>query len=370
VWSLRATSLGGVGLAEIENASEREVAHLLARTNTASFQIPSSSPLTNYIASTAVLIQAYWGAQLRFHGRVISYNRVANEDGRSLAVVAADPSWVFSRRLVGKAGGVGRVFGTPTDAGLMAKTLIDEANVERRTGVRTGALPYLAGSSGIYVSGPFKPLSEAIMDLSVGKFGFDWTVEPIPYDAATLSWGDWRAAPVIGTYREDAIFHYIEGGGGNMKGITDSVEKTTQANRVYHFTEFGPSASGVPTVSASDPTTIADDGLYEDLAQAQLYDTALRQNLVNSHVSLRKHPRRIVTFQPQDHDPLSTSNQVPVFGVDYDLGDVVRARAEDEHGVWFDGYFRVYGWTAKPTNEGLESGDLVLVDEGIGSPGV
>jgi hypothetical protein len=369
MWTLDATTLNGVQVAEIDNASEREVTHLLARTNTVSFQVPSSSPLTQYLASTKLLIRAWWGSTLRFNGQIISYNRVADGNQRSLSVVAADPSWVFAKRLIGKNGGAGRVFSPAQDAGLMAKTLIDEANAEWGTRVRTGVQPYLAGSSGVYVSGPFKPLSEAIMDLSVGKYGFDWTIVPTVYQPATATWADWRGVPVQGSYQTDTVFHYIEGGGGNMKSIKDSVEKTTQATRVYHFTEFGPDAAGVPTVSAQDNTAIADDGLYEDLAQAQLYDQTLRQNLVNSHVQLRKQPRRIVTFSPQDYDPNSPAG-VPVFGVDYGLGDVVRARAEDEHGLWFDGYFRVYGWTAKPTAEGLETGDLVLVDEGIGTPGV
>jgi hypothetical protein len=366
MWTFAVSSLEGNQFAEITNASDREIAHLLGRTQTLSFTLPSSSPLTPAVATTQVLIQAYWGSELRFNGRVISYNRTAQGSTRSMSVVAADPSWVFPKRLVGKTGASGRVFTPATDNGQIAKTLLDEANAEAPTHLRTGTLPYLGGSSSVYVSGPFKPLPESIADLSVGAYGFDWRVVPIEYTSG--AWADWYAAPVIGTFREDAVFHYVEGGGGNMKSITDSVEKTTQATRVYHFTEFGPDATGAPTVVASDPAAILDDGLYEDLAQAQLYDTGLRQSLVNEHVRVRKQPRRIITFEPQDHDPLNPGG-VPVFGTDYGLGDIVRARAEDEWGTWFDAYFRVYGWTAKPTAEGLETGDLLLVDEGYGTAG-
>jgi hypothetical protein len=184
--------------------------------------------------------------------------------------------------------------------------------------------------------------------------------------------GDWYAAPLIGKINYDDVFHYVEGGGGNMKGITDTVTKTTQANRVYHFLDLGIVTTDPPVITsatnAETARTIAEDGLYEDVATAQLFNGALRQSLVDSHVQLRQRPRRVITFQPQDYDP-SNPGSTPRFGIDYGLGDVVRARAEDEWGVWFDAYFRVYGWTSKPTAEGLETGDLLLVADGVGTAG-
>lgn len=361
------TTLGGVQIAEIDNAAEREVSDLLGRTNTVSFQVPSSGRWTSQLATTNVLIRAWFGSQLRFNGRVIGYNRVANSDGRSLAILAADPSWVFPLRRVGKNGGAGRVTTSLLDLGLVAKTILDEANADSDMHLRTGQQPYLSGSIGSYISGAFKPLSEVVADLATGVGGFDWTVKPMIWTDG--KWGDWSAVPIMGTRRDDVLFGYIEGGGGNMATITDSVSKTTQATRVYHYTELGAGAAGVPVVTSTPVSEATTDGLYEDVADAQLYELPLRTALVNAHVDVRKHPRRVITFEPQAYDPLSPGN-VPVFGVDYDLGDIVRARAEDEWGVWFDGWFRVHGWTARPSNEGLESGTLSLVDEGEGMAGV
>ncbi len=370
MWTLTASSLEGSTFAEIDNASDREITNLLGRTNTVGFTVPSSSPLTPYLASTNVIIDAYDGAYHSFRGRVISYNRVANQDGRSMAVVAADPSYVFPLRRVGKSQ-TGYVTNGVLDRGQIVKDLIDAANAERHTGVRTGVLPYLANSTARYASGAFKQLSEVVQDLGAGAYGFDWEITPNTVGDGVL--GDWHAASLFGAYNPDVIFHYVEGGGGNMKTITDSVSKLQQANRVYHFLDFGVVTTDSPVVtSATDAVTagiIAEDGLYEDVASAQLVDNDLRQSLVNAHVALRRYPRRVITFQPQDYDPTNPGT-VPRFGTDYFIGDIVRARAEDEHGVWFDAYFRVYGWTAKPSSEGTETGDLLLISDGVGTAGV
>jgi hypothetical protein len=369
-WTLAASSLGGSAVAEIDNADPREITQLLGRTNTVSFTVPSSSALTPHLASTNILIDAYDGAVHRFRGRVISYNRVVGDQGRSMAVVAADPSWVFPLRRIGKSV-AGYVSAGALDRGLIAKTLIDQTNAERHTGVRTGTQPYLAQSLVSYSSGPFKPLSVAVNDLSAGTYGFDWNILPVKGVDGVI--GDWIAAPLFGDYNPDVLFHYVEGGGGSMKAINDSVSKLQQANRVYHPLELGAGGAISPIItSATDASVqriINEDGLYEDVASEQLYDNALRQQLVDAHVQLRRVPKRTITFQPQDYNPLDPGG-VPRFGVDYNLGDIVRARAEDEWGVWFDAFFRVYGWTAKPSKEGLETGDLLLIADGVGQAGV
>ena len=88
---------------------------------------------------------------------------------------------------------------------------------------------------------------------------------------------------------------------------------------------------------------------------------------MDEHVALRRYPRRVITFQPQDYDPSSPGN-VPRFGVDYDLGDVVRARRTVGAVVRrLHAHLRLDG---RPTAEGLETGDLLLIDDGAAGTGM
>lgn len=359
-WSMELTTLTGAGIGEITTASEREFAFLLNRPNTATWQMPVHDELVNTLMSMQTLVKVYRGADLMMHLLVVGANRVATAESRTVSFTAADPLWLLQKRLAGKSA-TGTIYTTLTDRGQMAKEFIDAANVDEQTGIRTGSLPHLSGSTSTYASGPYKPVSEVLADLGLTAAGFDWEIVPIEYNAGKI--GDWHAAPILGITREDVKFEYGPGSGANIKAAVDTIDGNTMANKVYHIAEAGPDTPGAPVVSATNAASVATYGLREDLAQAALTDQNLRQKLVDEHVAVRKHPRRIVTFEPRDYDPTDPRN-VPVYGVDYLAGDLVQAYAADETGEWFDGYFRVYGWTAKPTAEGMETGDLLLVDEG------
>lgn len=362
MWSIEASSFGGVGIGEVDNAYDREFTFLLDRTNTVGFKLQSAHPLAPYLATMKVLIKLYFGRTLMFHGPVVSYTRSAEAADRSISVVAADPSWFFAKRLIGKTA-AGYVQPTITDRGQIWRTLLDAANVEGETGIRTGAENFLSGSTSTYSSGAYKPMQEALADLSTGVYGFDWEIKPIDWLGGKI--GDWHADPLLGVFREDVIFEYGHGSSSNIKSVTDTGDRSGQANKVYHISSTGPDAAGTPVAVQSDATAITNWGLMEDLAEADLIDNTLRQTLVDEHVRIRKNPRRIVVFTPNDFHPSDPGN-VPVFGSDYILGDMLRARAKDESGEWFDGLFRVYGYTSKPNETGIESGDILFQAEESG----
>jgi hypothetical protein len=129
---------------------------------------------------------------------------------------------------------------------------------------------------------------------------------------------------------------------------------------VYHYTSNGPDAPGFPTVSAIDSASISQFGLLEDLAQADLLDAGLRQQLVQEHVRIRAQPRQVITFVPGvASDPLA----IPLFGYDYDIGDTVEARAVYNGRTRFDAALRVWGATFTIDDNGVEKTTLTLADE-------
>lgn len=347
---------------EILNASDRQVSLPLNKIDTLSFKIRLDNPLSDQILSSNTYIKAYRDRVLRFIGPVISAEEASDNTSQSVTVNAAGAGWIFGRRLAGKSI-TGRQFTSLTDRAIICQTLIGEANAENPTGVwQTTARANGSASVITYDAGPYKPILDIINELSASYDGFDWRVLPaenFANGALTNAYFSWfYAQPVIGSHKPEAVFEY-GAGRNNVESYKRTVNRDTMANAVYHISPEAESGSA-PVITATDNASIATWRRLEDLVSADLTDASLRQQLCNEHIAVRKAPRQVIEFTPHI-DPQRTG-RLPEFGLDYDIGDWVRARAAYRGVVRFDGMFRVWGVNFSIDPNGLEKLTLVLVE--------
>lgn len=376
-WSFVLTDSHHRHVGEILNASERQVALPLNKLDTLSFKVRADNYLADTLLSCQGYIKAWRDGQIVYHGPIISAEESADANAATIAVNSAGSGWILTKRFAGKSS-TGTVFSTPTNRAQIVKQLIDTANTEGAawdalwpgaaagayTGISTSG-PMSAASEVTYVAGPFRPISEVVTELATTMDGFDWRILPLDnYSGGVVTSPDigrFLAQPLLGTDEPNAVFEWGTGL-NNIVSYTRTVSRETQANRVFHFTSSGPDAFGFPTVSAIDYQAISDWGLLEDLAQAELVDLDLRNALVQQHVSVRKYPRQVIQFVP--HIDPDRGGRVPQFGVDYTVGDSVRARAVYARAVRFDALMRVWGVQFEIDNNGVEKTTLTLADEG------
>lgn len=254
-------------------------------------------------------------AVLRFNGYAAPFTEDA-EDASTLSLIFRSP---FGR-LVGDGPGYGRFLvpgigvaadGTPlyyppsTDAGQIAKGLIDLANTDSFTGLATtGTIQASKNRERTYDVG--QNIGEAVSNLSTGLLdGFDF-VERFVEQGATLALFDVFAS--LGSDRPEVRFEY----GADTLSNVRSVQRTTQppVNVVY-----AAGANGLFSVR-SDSASIARFGkwpqyvtLTDVIEQTTLDDRA--QALIRPNAS------RTVTFSPEP-------TLAPLPWDDYFLGDTVR----------------------------------------------
>ena len=181
------------------------------------------------------------------------------------------------------------------------------------------AIPSVVPAGATYVAGwTYKPVAEAISELASTIDGFEWVIDPIEYDAGKV--GEFKTYGVLGTYQEHAAFEY-GGGRGNVKSYRSSRTRQTQANAAYSLPSGWPDNTGESEAFSSDTASAAKWLLVQDVVPGDL-TPALRQQLVEEHVQVRAEPRKLWSFDPILQ--LGIGCWVPVFGVDYDVGDLFR----------------------------------------------
>jgi hypothetical protein len=304
-WAFILTDHNYVPQGEILNATARKVALPLSKLTTASFQVRLDNPLAQQLMLTSGYIKCYRkaGAQpwtLRHVGPIISSEATGDKNNATIAVNSVGSGWELQKRQAGKSA-TGTIFSTATDRAQIWKSLIDTTNGDGETGVSTAGGTIGAASAITYTAGPYKSVYDCGVEVATAFDGFDWFLDPVDNFASGVVTGtklsSLRAAPVLGAQRAEAIFEWGSGR-NNIAQYTWTVDRSTMANKVFHNTTNGPDAPGFPTVSAIDASSIGTWGLLEDLANADLLDQGMRQNLVNEHVKVRKQPKQVIQFTP------------------------------------------------------------------------
>ncbi len=361
-WSLLLADLSGTTKGEINNASDRQVSFAFNRLNTGSFRVRLDHPLAEDLLQGDSLIKVYQRLSgsstpsIRMVAEIVSVEEVAGENNAgSLAVTYAEAGfWRLSHRLIGKSA-AGYTRGTavaPVTRGSIAQNVIETVNAERDTGVRIGTITDTASG---YV-GPwyYKPVSEAITELSATLDGFDFRFDPIEpvTDAAGLAVSRFRTAGAIGQSRPNTVFEFGTGK-RNIKGLKRQVSRDGLLTKGYHLPPGFPETSE-PVASTENTTAIAARGLHEALVTSDITVADLRAALVNEHVAIRKQPRQLITFEPTSYGS--------EFFADYEVGDVVVARARVGGSTRFNANFRIYGCDVSINDNGLATYSLTLIN--------
>ncbi len=357
------TDLQGNAFGEVTNAKSRTLVLPLSKPAAASFVITNTNPQIKNVLTRDCLLKVYDDSSvLRFHGPVVATETTPGEQGGiQAAVTAADPSFRLARRIVGKSANPAAITG---DKGDIARQIVAQANGVSDTGIN--ATTTNIGFSGTYTPGPYKYALNCINELADSLDGFNWAIVPQEYSAGKIGTFSavWRGNYTV---LSDILFEY----GGIRANIRDfNAQRSWNdiANVAYHIPDDGPAAA-LGVVSATNSASIAARGLYETIVDAtNIFDPALRAQLVSEVVGVRGDPRRVVSFTP-DFADTGRPGRVPVFGTDYNVGNGVRVRLNTSGGgdpsssAFVDGYLRIYGVTITIDSNGKTTYTPTTVDE-------
>ena len=359
-WALLLARLDGTTLGEIDNASDRELSFPLNRLATGQFTIRLDHPLAGELLEGDALIKVYQtteaGSSIRMVAEVVSVEEVADQSNPGTLAITFAEAGLFrlGQRLIGKSA-TGVSYGTalsPVDRGEIASQVIAAANADADTGVRVGTItPSANGFVGPWY---YKPVAEAIAELSATLDGYDFRFDPIEpvADASGLALSSFTAAGALGSVQPDSVFE-VGTGLRNIKSIQRQVSRSGLLTLGYHLPPGFPETSE-PVVSSQDLPATSARGLREGLVTSDLSVASLRSSLVQEHVQIRKRPRQLITFQPAGY--------AGGFNVDYTTGDVVVARAVVGGVIRFNGLFRIYEVAAEISDTGLATYSLTLIN--------
>lgn len=384
-WSFVVTDLLGVVQGEIQKATARKVTLPHLRLPTASCTVQLEDPLADTLANTDCLLKCYridpTGTKtLAFIGPVVTAEENGSSAGHSLAITAVGPFWRLTKRIIPQSklapGAQFGAPGTPVVLGQAAQDILYAVNQDNFTGISNNA--QTATTTGW--AGPWwnKNAGEAVAELAAGLNTFEFTVltsEPTSVGGV----GGWpqigmlKTAPTIGQSRPDAVFEYgttranvteykrIVSRDGLLTNAIISVQgwpNSVPLDSVgLPYTQLQRVGGGTTIFAPSAPTSadITARGLLEEVVDdAGVLDDATRAYMADYQIAVRKQPRELITFQP-------APNASPKPLIDYEVGDIVRARAVISGTLRFDALFRIWGISFDIDDNGNEVPSLDLV---------
>jgi hypothetical protein len=326
-WTWEITDAAFNPIGEILNAKERKLTLPLNKVNTASFKIRLDNPLAESLSTDLGYIKIHRNGLLLFYGPLISVQEVGEGDNSSMHITASGPEWIFSQRLAGKTfEGIKYTLEQKVTRAEGIRFLLRATNESSETHIDFETGPVSTTGFVAYESPPFKLISEVFNDLGNTAEGFDWAVHPLENISGngvfSQKIGRLEIVDVIGTKQDNAVFEWGTGR-NNISYFSRTLDRSTLLNRAYHIGPGGPDATGSPTETAQDASSIATYGLQEGVISASILNNELREKLVKENVEVRKNPRQTIIFQPSLDDE---TGRVPVLGKDFNVGDIVRAR--------------------------------------------
>lgn len=372
-WIFVITDLLGNQLGELTRADSRVVTFPLNRMPTASCVIPTDHALAPYLIDEnwEGLMKCYRNGVLRFVGPVVgSDDQWDSSVGvQRLAVTAAGPIWRLGFRLLGPTpyGWAQGSAAAPIDLGLIAHNMLDDANIGNTgfvasvanpfTGISKGTRPMTGmatGAAGLY---NFKPVADAIAELSAAVNGYDYEVamqEPFDIGNHWPEIGKLNIYNVLGTTKPNVNFEF-----GTTKANLTSYGRTLDRGQkaTLGYIQQPAASDHTGTLTAVDNATEATDGRFEALVDdgGTEWDT-LRQDIVNQNINIRKKARNIVSIQPRP-------NAVPSVFDDYIVGDIVHVTLVVNSRTLLNGNVRIWGVTFNIDKEDNETQTLQTIPQ-------
>jgi hypothetical protein len=376
-WRFVITDMSGntpAGTGMIINAGQKTFSYQKNAGKTATVVMNIDHPIASYMLNNDALMKVYRqtkvsGAWQRMMvGEVIQAEEAGQGDTAQVIAVAADPWWRIQRRVIGmgidSAGrGTGYTDGTAlslVDNSILVRNILNSINGVFNTGVQLGSVTN-CGTTGYL--GPLyaQNVGTIWQQLCNTLGGPDFEIVPIEPTGGAMP------ATIIGTMnivgagigqvRSNTAFEY-GCGRDNMSQYSRVVTKDGLCDQA-----FSP-PQGFPTVtSAGDTMIIGQDttaqnarGLFQDIVQGDLTSRVLRTVLANEYVTVRKQARQQITMTPTVDNPMD-------YNVDYQVGDIVTARAMVKNVYRFNGTVRIYGVTIALDENDAEAVTLNLVPQ-------
>jgi len=307
-WSFVLADRAGNNLAELSTASGRVLTFtrngVPEARMTISHEDDAAGLLLGELRNGIPLLRGYRNGTLRFHGYLAPFDETL-EETTALNLVFRGP---FGK-LIGDGQSPGRFTAadrrfTATDAGQIAKGLIDDANTAGETGISTaGSIEATKTRDRSY---QYANVGESIIALTRFLDGFDFEVVPTEYSAGKI--GTFTVYARQGSVQPNARFEYGPATLANVRSVTRQTQPPRNA-----VTVLGANST---TIVATDQSSIAKYGRWEWQASAtELVEVATLTDLAAALV--RPNPIKVVKFTP---DP----TLAPSPWDDYWLGDTVQ----------------------------------------------
>jgi hypothetical protein len=368
-WQVQVTDRNFVPQGQVLNLQEIKVGITLNKTRTASFKVRLDNTmapfLANRVSSEPIYAKIYRHGSLLANSPVMTVQEAGDEAiDAALTVNAVGPEFIWAFRFYnGKA--VPLKLASGTSRGAKFKTILD-AYVEsvtpsNKTFIDHTTGPIIGGGTGEVEIQSYKTVAEILTELTNTIEGFDWTVwptEPVTVSGVPTI-GRLEAQEKIGSTKPNAVFEW----GGNRNNIATfsrTVDVTSVANSIYSVPPSGPESPGAPVQNAIDTAKAEEWQLRQALAPLSAQSIPLRKLLAEEALAVRKLPRQTFTFTPIVDNSDGT---VPQFGIDYNIGDIVRARVIYNQAVNLDVFARVWGVSFAVDQDGKETQTLTLSEE-------
>lgn len=369
------TDLMGNVISDLPAAGGKTVAFSVGSIGTANFTVRLDHDDAEFLQQGDSLLKVYEvlpipgvnSHRLMFHGRQVTIEENASAQAATLTCGYADPGWFLARRYVGKAT-IGYARGDAlhqVGREIIVGELLDQLNAESTTRLAKGTM---LPSGVTYVSGwSYKPMMEALTDLSVGSDAPEWRVRPTEWTDGYI--GALDVGPTLGQFRPDAIFEYGDGmfnvtahkRGGTLEGA---------ANRAFSIPPTSTDSPAQAVLMQQNDVSLGQRELMETVLTSDLTVDELRRQLLLNHVMVRGGMRQTIELTVARD---LGDGQVPRLGIDYDTGDLVPYRMSvemrDENGGKFrekrlDLILRIYGVTLTIDDEGAATPALTTSPTG------
>lgn len=334
-WKYVISDLNGRSLGE-PRAFEREAHFGVNQVATAGFRIRANDALWDTIAGGTSNLKIYNSAgALVFYGPVITDEESGSSgqgaEGTTVKCSAADASWIFQKRFIGRDNAaVGQVFAA-TDAIQIVAQCLALINADEATGITLGNVNTAVPQSVTYL---WKRMADIVAELSQLDSSYEYSLRYV--DAAAGS----ATAPTvyldllsqIGSDRTATVSLDYGTGRRNCQAYSRVRTKDTLATDVWAI-----GGSSTLVSNASDAGARASYKRHEDvLTVSDITNATLLTALAAANVAVRKQPRTVVSLTP-------FTKTGPKYGVDYSHGDTVMANVVAFNRSRFSGRVRI--WT-------------------------
>jgi hypothetical protein len=358
------------GTGEVVQASQRTYDEQLDGGRTASLAVNTDNPRVQYALDNDALLKVYrrdragtWHHRLT--GDIISTEEKSDGSTSQVTITA----WRLGKRFIGMAvnsagQGIGFTVGTvitPVDLATAIAQVLTSVNNDFYSGIQQGTIT-LCGT--VDVVGPVYAAfaGPTIQQICATLGGPDFWIDPEEPSGVmpNVTVGQLNVGPIRGINRPLAIFEFGTGK-KNVQSCDRLLSKQNVCNNAAALPTGWPTAvaNGDTVQYASDSGSQGNISRFDDIASSDVSSAQLRQAIAQEEVAVRKQKQQVITFVPTVDNPID-------FTLDYDVGDIVTARAYDESTkrYRYNGTARVYGVSLTVDDSDAETISLTLTPGG------